>query len=161
MRSYIIEHERLLIQKTENRYLTVLVASWGVNRCSKALSGVISRHDNPIAVFAGKRSNFGNITQYLIENFRKRVPQPPLRCSWKAIRVGIYSARGLRLDKGNGQVYQTRYLEQVSMNKCLGNGNLNRQFKTKSESNEVCTSGLISAKCHRHQFIFCQFRKAI
>ena len=45
------------------------------------------------------------------------------------------------------------------MNKCLGNGNLNRQFKTKSESNEVRTSGLISAKCHRHQIIFCQFRR--
>ena len=55
----------------------------------------------------------------------------------KAIRVGIYSARGLRLDKGNGQVYQTRYLGQVSKNKCLGNGNLNRRFKTESESNEV------------------------
>ena len=62
------------------------------------------------------------------------------------------------MDKGNGQVYQTRYLEQVSMNKCLGNGNLNRQFKTKSESNEVCTSGLISAQCHRHQNT-CQLRR--
>ena len=45
----------------------------------------------------------------------------------------------------------------VAMNKCLGNGNLNRQFETNSESNEVCTSGLISAQCHRHQNIFCQF----
>ena len=54
LRSYIIEHERLLIQKTENRYLTVLVAPWGVNRCRKALFGVISRPDTPTAVFAGE-----------------------------------------------------------------------------------------------------------
>ena len=53
-RSYIIEDARLLRQKTENRYLTVLVAPWGVNRCRKALFGVISRPDTPTAVFAGE-----------------------------------------------------------------------------------------------------------
>ena len=51
LRSYIIEQARLLIQKNENRYLAVLVASWGVNRCRKALFGVISRPDTPTAVF--------------------------------------------------------------------------------------------------------------
>ena len=63
-RSYIIEHERLLIQKTENRYLTVLVAPWGVNRCRKALFGVISRPDTPTAVFAGETA------ELLIEGIR-------------------------------------------------------------------------------------------
>ena len=53
-RSYIIEQARLLRQKTENRYLGVLVASWGVNRRRKALFGVISRPDTPTAVFAGE-----------------------------------------------------------------------------------------------------------
>ena len=53
-RSYFIEEARLLRQKTENRYLTVLVASWGVNSCRKALFGVISRPDTPSAVFAGE-----------------------------------------------------------------------------------------------------------
>ena len=53
-RSYIIEHERLLIQKTENRYLAVLVAPWGVNRCRKALFGVASRPDTPTAVLGGE-----------------------------------------------------------------------------------------------------------
>ena len=42
MRSYIIEQARLLRQKTENRYLAVLVAAWGVNSCRKALFGVAS-----------------------------------------------------------------------------------------------------------------------
>ena len=54
MRSYVIEQTRLLRQKTENRYLAVLVAPWGVNRCRKALFGVISRPDTPTAVFAGE-----------------------------------------------------------------------------------------------------------
>ena len=53
-RSYVILQARLLRQKTENRYLTVLVASWGVNSCRKALFGVISRPDTPSAVFAGE-----------------------------------------------------------------------------------------------------------
>ena len=53
-RSYIIEQARLLRQKTENRYLGVLVASWVVNRRRKALFGVISRPDTPTAVFAGE-----------------------------------------------------------------------------------------------------------
>ena len=53
-RSYVIEQARLLRQKTENRYLGVLVASWGVNRRRKALFGVISRPDTPTAVFAGE-----------------------------------------------------------------------------------------------------------
>ena len=54
LRSYVIEQTRLLRQKTENRYLAVLVAPWGVNRCRKALFGVISRPDTPTAVFAGE-----------------------------------------------------------------------------------------------------------
>ena len=53
-RSYIIEQARLLRQKTENRYLGVLAASWGVNRRRKALFGVISRPGTPTAVFAGE-----------------------------------------------------------------------------------------------------------
>ena len=47
---------------------------------------------------------FYALVNELIEDWM--IPMEP----WKAIRVGIYSARGLRLDKGNGQVYQTRYL---------------------------------------------------
>ena len=54
MRSYIIEQARLLRQKTENRYLAVLVAAWGVNRCRKALFGVASRPDTPTAVLGGE-----------------------------------------------------------------------------------------------------------
>ena len=53
-RNYVIEQARLLRQKTENRYLGVLVASWGVNRRRKALFGVISRPGTPTAVFAGE-----------------------------------------------------------------------------------------------------------
>ena len=53
-RSYIIEQARLLRQKTENRYLAVLVAAWGVNRCRKALFGVASRPDTPTAVLGGE-----------------------------------------------------------------------------------------------------------
>ena len=54
LRSYIIEQARLLRQKTENRYLAVLVAAWGVNRCRKALFGVASRPDTPTAVLGGE-----------------------------------------------------------------------------------------------------------
>ena len=54
LRSYIIEQARLLRQKTENRYLAVLVAAWGVNRRRKALFGVISRPDTPTAVLGGE-----------------------------------------------------------------------------------------------------------
>ena len=53
-RTYIIEQARLLRQKTENRYLAVLVAAWGVNRCRKALFGVASRPDTPTAVLGGE-----------------------------------------------------------------------------------------------------------
>ena len=53
-RSYIIEQARLLRQKTENRYLAVLVAAWGVNRCRKALFGASSRPDTPTAVLGGE-----------------------------------------------------------------------------------------------------------
>ena len=51
---FIIEQARLLRQKTENRYLAVLVAAWGVNRCRKALFGVASRPDTPTAVLGGE-----------------------------------------------------------------------------------------------------------
>ena len=54
LRSYIIEQARLLRQKTENRYLAVLVAAWGVNRCRKALFGAASRPDTPTAVLGGE-----------------------------------------------------------------------------------------------------------
>ena len=53
-RSYIIEHERFIKTKNENRYLAVLVAAWGVNRCRKALFGVASRPDTPTAVLGGE-----------------------------------------------------------------------------------------------------------
>ena len=45
---------RLLRQKTENRYLAVLVAARGVNRCRKALFGASSRPDTPSAVLGGE-----------------------------------------------------------------------------------------------------------
>ena len=53
-RSYVIEQARLLRQKNENRYLTVLVAARGVNRCRKALFGASSRPDTPTAVLGGE-----------------------------------------------------------------------------------------------------------
>ena len=53
-RSYIIEQARLLRQKTENRYLAVLVAARGVNRCRKALFGAASRPDTPTALLGGE-----------------------------------------------------------------------------------------------------------
>ena len=53
-RRYIIEQARLLRQKTENRYLAVLVPSWGANRWEKALFGVPSRPDAHTAVFGGE-----------------------------------------------------------------------------------------------------------
>ena len=53
-RSYIIEHERFIKTKNENRYLAVLVPSWGANRWEKALFGVPSRPDAHTAVFGGE-----------------------------------------------------------------------------------------------------------
>ena len=53
-RSYVIEQARLLRQKNENRYLAVLVAARGVNRCRKALFGASSRPDTPTAVLGGE-----------------------------------------------------------------------------------------------------------
>ena len=40
--------------KNENRYLAVLVAARGVNRCRKALFGASSRPDTPTAVLGGE-----------------------------------------------------------------------------------------------------------
>ena len=54
LRSYVIEQARLLRQKNENRYLAVLVAARGVNRCRKALFGAASRPDTPTAVLGGE-----------------------------------------------------------------------------------------------------------
>ena len=53
-RSYVILQARLLRQKTENRYLAVLVAARGVNRCRKALFGASSRPDTPTALLGGE-----------------------------------------------------------------------------------------------------------
>ena len=53
-RSYVIEQARLLRQKNENRYLAVLVAARGVNRCRKALFGAASRPDTPTALLGGE-----------------------------------------------------------------------------------------------------------
>ena len=54
LRSYVIEQARLLRQKNENRYLAVLVAARGVNRCRKALFGASSRPDTSTAVLGGE-----------------------------------------------------------------------------------------------------------
>ena len=54
LRSYVIEQARLLRQKNENRYLAVLVAARGVNRCRKALFGAASRPDTPTALLGGE-----------------------------------------------------------------------------------------------------------
>ena len=40
--------------KNENRYLAVLVAARGVNRCRKALFGAASRPDTPTALLGGE-----------------------------------------------------------------------------------------------------------
>ena len=50
----VIEHERFIKTKNENRYLAVLVPSWGANRWEKALFGVPSRPDAHTAVFGGE-----------------------------------------------------------------------------------------------------------
>ncbi len=52
--THVIEHERFIKTKNENRYLAVLVPSWGANRWVKALFGVPSRPDAHTAVFGGE-----------------------------------------------------------------------------------------------------------